>query len=273
MTLHQNSILKPLPSVPVVEARVFVDKKFAGRTTPLTMICTTKGDDQADVYVEYVVKFYADMDFGVCSLARELYAALLGSAFGFTIPPTAVVNIPSELADSLDGDVARKVGNSPGLNFGSKLIESPVILNSLPREHLQLGADIFAFDMLIQNIDRRKEKPNMFQSQSGLVLFDHELAFFCAKPEIVLGGLPEPWEFKTQNPTGHVLYDHLSGKAVQFDDFVAKLSAATDSLLADIEDRIPNEWHSPEIANIRRHLVKARDNAGKFKRALQETLV
>lgn len=264
--------LLPVPLVPIVDVIAIDGVKEHGKTRPVWMLCSSPAENG---YTSYVVKLYGDIDLAQRRLARELYGALLGQAFGMNIPAVAIINIPPDFYTSArDQTMANRLHNSVGYNFGSRLVEQALMLPTtpVPSSHIQAAADVFAFDMIIRNLDRRPDRPNMFQTTTGYTLFDHEDAFPYAHPQMWLGGLPEPWDL-TETAHGHFFYKPLKGSdAVQFEDFAAKLAVASDEVLATIESQLPSEWQSDEIPNIRNYLQKARLNADKVKRGLQEVI-
>lgn len=200
-TTSEPNRLLPIPTVPTLEPITFDGVKSHGKTQPLSMLCGSASSEYDGIYV---VKLYNDLTLQHARLAREIYGALLGQSLGFDIPPVAIIDIPADYFLSVkEPAVAKRLKNSPGLNFGSRLREQ-ALLNPLPvpQSHLQKAADVFAFDMLIQNPDRRLEKPNIFQNSGS----------------------------------------------------------------------IPDEWKSAEIDRIRDYLRRARENAVKLKRGLQEVL-
>ena len=270
-TTPSPNLLPPVLPVPILDAVAIDGVKEHGKTRPLSMLCSSPGGDEP---IMFVVKLYGDMDLAHCRLARELYGALLGQILGMNIPPIAIINISSDFYTSVrDQALASRLRNSPGYNFGSRLVEQALMPPiSVPPSHLQAAADTFAFDMLIRNVDRKPDKSNMFQSATGYILFDHEEAFPYARPHMWLGGLPEPWDLK-ETAQGHFFYKQLKGSNVQFDDFFAKLSLVSDDFWATIESRLPAEWQSDEIPNIRSYLQKACNNIDKMKRGLQEAIV
>ena len=66
--------------------------------------------------------------------------------------------------------------------FGSKHLPpgytSWPLGKSIPKDALVTAAEIFAFDVLIVNDDRRPENPNCLFSGSSLAIYDHEAALF-----------------------------------------------------------------------------------------------
>jgi hypothetical protein len=82
------------------------------------------------------------------------------------------------------------------------------------------AAAIFAFDALIQNVDRRVTNPNIWATSETLGVFDHDQAFmFLALP--MIGGVSKPW-IPADQVQGfaflkeHVFYSGLKGKAGRF---------------------------------------------------------
>ena len=267
-------MLNAVSIVPWVEARAIGQPKLSGASVPLSMTCAGYDTEGEIVYNEYVVKCFADHPLKTRGLAREFIASLLGQVLGLNIPAIAVVQITPELcAAARVTQWAEKICNSVGPNFGSWLVVHPFESKDIRDSLIPLTVDVFAFDMLIQNLDRNARKPNLFQSKAGLILIDHEKTFLCADPAMALGGVPEPWDFSTLSPQNHLCYRKLKQQSIAFDSFAQKLSSITEKILDEIFGQLPTEWSSPEIEHIRNHLIKARNNADKFKRSLQEVLV
>jgi len=260
-----------MPYVPTLDA-ITVDKMLRGRTGPLLMQCAPISSDEL---TSYVVKLYGDVELEHRALARELFGALLGQVLGLTVPAMAVINVHEGLREGINDSVVKeKIRRSPGFNFGSKQVAGLPIFRYLQESQLQRGAEVFAFDMLIQNPDRRKGNPNMFQGSEDLVLFDHEMAFSYASPVMMVGGVPKPGVLERRDPVikNHVLYNSLKGKSVRFDAFTARLQDLSGDVMDAIVDRLPKEWHTEELDSIRSYLLQVRDAAPRFKRSLQEVL-
>jgi hypothetical protein len=268
--------LLPVPNVPVLTAISVGEPKMSGRTKPISMWCASAdGSEQAD----YVIKLYGNVELGTRSLARELFAALLGQAMCFSIPAVAIVNISPDLIQSAAwSSVSDHLRKSPGYNFGSRTLQTPITFQRLPSELIQQAANVFAFDMLLQNPDRRKGKPNMFQDSEDLILYDHEMAFPYAAPGMLLMPQVEPWSLARTDPmvTNHILYNALRGNGeINFDGFLEHIEELTDDILDQIAERVPSEWRSsnpPEIDNICAYLRKARDHIDLFRRCLLEVI-
>jgi hypothetical protein len=265
-----------ISSVPTLRPVTVGAVKVSGRNSPIAMQCSSGDGGEPR---EYVVKLYGNLDLGVCGLARELFAALLGQGFGLPIPPAAIVDVPEMLSSSVrDPIVQEALRRSPGFNFGSQT--APPGFKSflyIPSEHQQLAADIFAFDVLIRNPDRMKERPNIFQANDGFIVFDHETAFPYAVPKMFLPSVPEPWSLSRNDVTikQHVFYAGLRGKPAAFDGFIAKLQMLSDDCLDSLVAQIPPEWRpagNTEVEHICAYLRKGRDCSDRLHKSLMEVL-
>jgi len=91
-------------------------------------------------------------------------------------------------------EFANLVRRSVGLNFGTKKL--PPGLNTWPKDRgipvlvRALAAEIFAFDIIVQNPDRRRDNPNIQWKGGELYIYDHDLAFSFVVPTI---GWRPPW--------------------------------------------------------------------------------
>ena len=225
----------------------------------------------------YVVKLYGDQLLKERSLAREVFGSLLARVLGLNTPPIAIVRVLPELgARHPDPRVTQRIQRSSGWNFGSQMIQPTFPYNGVSAGLMQSAAEIFAFDLLIQNPDRRSAKPNVLETSSGFAVIDHEMAFPYASPSMVLGPISEVWEIGRTEPVvhGHLFYPHLKGKAagVDFGPFLDRLEAVTDVVLAGIEAGIPERWRTDEVGRIQDFLRRARSQVGLIHRMLYEVL-
>jgi hypothetical protein len=266
----ESNRLVDIPSIPQLEAVTFEEVKTSGKSMPMAMLCINSAGEVAGTYI---VKLYASIALREASLAREIYAALLGHALGLNIPPAAIVNISPDFYKVIKETViAERVKVSPGLNFGSKYYgQQNLPPLDIPASHLAKAADVFAFDMLIRNYDRRRDNPNMSQTADGYIIIDHEEALSYALPHTWLGGVKEPWDIR-ETAVQHIFYRQLKGRQAEFDAFCKKLSLVSDELLDTIEEQIPRSWKSDEITHIRSYLRNACANYERVKRGLQEVL-
>lgn len=263
------------PFIPIVQAVSVGSPMTSGRNQPLKMFCQTENGIS-----DYVVKLWntPELGLGVHCLAREVYGALLANFFGLNTPDVGLVNIETDFSLGIpDPIIHDRINQSPGLNFGSKYLSDVIIFNPpVTPANIHEAAMVFCFDMLIWNVDRNLRKPNMFDTSRGFVLFDHEQAFPYSKPQMMIGGFPAPWDFVREDwCKNHVLYSSLKGQdcGLGIEDFIKILDTLSDGIFATIEEKIPAEWNTPDLAEISSYLANARNHSDLFKRSLQEILV
>ncbi len=122
-----------------------------------------------------------------------------------------------------------------------------------------LAAEIFAFDVLAQNPDRRRDNPNLLWSGEDVYLCDHEQAFSFLAGVI---GWPPPWAGQGLDfYRNHVFYQQLIGLAHNWDRLSGALDALTDTRLNEYLEAVPNEWKTNNAADrIADYLREARQN-------------
>ena len=213
-------------------ATQFIKPMATGRNRPLLLGC----EDNAANPFEVVVKFRGkEMD--AKAQIAELVTAQLADDLGLQVPQAAVVDIPAGFdAIIAEKDLAAMVKNSLGLNFGSVNIGAgfttwPPGRNLVGAQRDQ-AADIFAFDTLIQNPDRRAVNPNLWARSDKLGVYDHEQAFsFLTLP--IIGGAPKSWLAAKQPKSfqfleQHIFYRSLCGGRLDFGPFKEMLGQLAD---------------------------------------------
>ncbi len=229
-------------------ASQFIRPMSTGRNRPLLLGC----EDGASNPVEVVVKLRGkEMD--AKAQIAELAAAQLADDLGLQVPQAAVVDIPAGFDAIIAGkDLAAMVKSSPGLNFGSVNLGAgfttwPPGRNLVGAQRDQ-AADIFAFDTLVQNPDRRAVNPNLWARSDKLGVYDHEQAFsFFALP--IIGGTPKPWQAAKQPKSfqfleQHIFYRSLRGGRLDFGPFKEKLGRLTDGQIQGYANAVPAAWRS-----------------------------
>jgi hypothetical protein len=227
-------------------ATQFLRPMSTGRNRPLLLGC----EDSAANPFEVVVKFRGrEMD--AKAQIAELVTSQLADDLGLQVPQAAVVDIPSGFDAILaENDLAAMVKSSPGLNFGSVNLGAgfttwPPGRNPVGAQRDQ-AADIFAFDTLIQNPDRRAVNPNLWARSDKLGVYDHEQAFsFLALP--ILGGAPKPWQAAKQPKSfqfleQHIFYRSLRGGRLSLGLFAEKLGRLTGKQIQGYVAAVPAAW-------------------------------
>jgi len=238
----------------------------SGRTKPVVAECM-EGAKQAG---EFVLKLAGGMDQGIIGLACEAIAARFAEAIGLKIPEPALVEITPEFCDGVpDRDAAERLRRDQGLVFGSKFVSGGYttwLVNKAISERLRGAAsEVLAFDMFVQNPDRRPDRPNLLVKVDDLVVVDHDMAFSFL---FALGNLDEAWQDSFE--TGirkHVFYHGLKGRLGDLRRFHGAIEAVDDARLDAITLDIPAEWISTKVSRdrlhaIRRFLARRRDYVG-----------
>ena len=112
-----------------------------------------------------LAKLSAGCDRQVVALAMEAIAAMFAADLDLPVPEPFLVVLESEFIAGLpDQTVAETARHSSLVAFGSKHLPpgytSWPIGKAVPRDAMTTAAEIFAFDALIANDDRRPENPN-----------------------------------------------------------------------------------------------------------------
>lgn len=228
-------------------------------------------DENGNNAGEYVVKFKGGTETGVTGMCCELIASLLADELGLPRPAPAIVDLDPNMGNLLspkDSDVAAIIKKSGGSNFASRTLSGGYgtwpVNKSVPSALTQLAAEIFAFDALIQNPDRRPNNPNLLWKGSEIIIIDHELAFSFLY-QIGISG--RPWELSTS--AGDFLNDHvfskdLKGKNIDHSRLREALEGIDEATLDALIDQVPIEWKNNTLSRIRAHIRDVRNHAAEF---------
>jgi hypothetical protein len=261
--------------VDTIDASAFLKVLSTGRTCPYLMICTDSQDNQ----IETVVKLIAGNECSSTSLICELIASLLAIDLGLPIPQPYLVKIGSDLCvETLDRNLVQRFQQCIGMNFGSIHLGQGFITwptgRNVPTSLLQISADIFAFDILIQNPDRRIDKPNLLRKGDDIVIFDHEMAF-----SFIYSLFPDefPWNGNGMNfAPQHVFYNSLKGHPISFDRMQEAFESIENQRFEEYLNTVPSDWRrsGKDFAlQIKEYLVKARDNSPMLFQKIKELLI
>lgn len=247
--------------IPRIQAATMLRPMSTGRTKPCLMLCT----DDSGSDCEAVIKWRGGKEMTERGLVCELMTAMLADDLDLPVPKPFIVEVaPNFMVGEGKPELAAIVKKSAGLNFGSQKLPPGVSTwpkdKPIPVALRPLAADIFAFDVLIQNPDRRRDNPNLLWTDDEIFLCDHEQAFSFLMG--VIGWQP-PWTGQgTEFLRNHVFYQQLTGIQHNFDRFSGALDALTDARLNEYIEAVPNEWRANNDASeqIAGYLQKARRN-------------
>jgi hypothetical protein len=245
----------------------------SGRTRPAILLCEDANGAPAG---EFVVKFRGGIDTCVAGLAYELLASVLAEELGLFTPPPAVVEIDQEVAvliQKVEPRLATVVANSVGLNFGSEVLQSGFstwpVGKSIPLSLRQAALEVFAFDALTQNPDRKYSNPNLLWNGNELCLIDHEMAFSflyaVTKPS-------HPWELSHRNfdfLKEHVFYRELKGQKLEIDRFVGALNGLSNKFFNQLTRQLPSDWNTPVVQRIVDHVKSVCKHTKEFAEQLR----
>lgn len=241
--------------LPYIEALTPHDCFESGANKPLLIT----GTDQAGGRNDYVVKFRGAPRMSEEACMRELVASFIAAQMEINVVSPVIVNISQEFVKLLRGSESwNHASKSIGFNYGSKYIDNySTILpaQDLSSSQLHDAQAIFAFDVLVQNPDRTKGKPNMITNGAELVIYDHELAFSFT---LALPKNPKPWELQSSDLSWikkHVLWDKIKGRQFDFNDFSQKLDQFDVCFWKAANHLIPSGWLSGQFEAIKQYFA------------------
>jgi len=261
--------------VKTIKAAAFINALNTGRTCPCLMLCE---DDEGNL-TEAVVKLISGKECTPTGLICELMASLLARDLDLPVPQPFLVEVDMDFHEAIsEPKLAERFRNSAGMNFGSKFLGHGYVTwpqdRSIPGSLMQDAAEIFAFDIMVQNPDRRKDKPNLLRKSDELAIFDHEMAF-----SFLYALVPDeyPWDGKgLQFAKDHIFYGGLKGCDVSWDRIQGALEAIDDRRFGMYADAIPGDWRNKNRGTVERiqgYLQQARYNSKKLFQKIREVLV
>lgn len=195
----------------------------------------------------YVVKVFSQKNLQqIQSTNKEIYASVLAHQFDLKVPKPALVEVGSEIIAELQQDEAQKDKElRPGFYYGCEYLNGPVnYSDAMPESLLDVWEmeNVFAFDVLLRNVDRRVRKPNLFFKDKSIYLIDHELCLDINKSFEEYTDM-DGWQFINSESRKHIFLDHLrkanEKEIIEFDTFqeyFAKLSLSTlDNVATQLE--------------------------------------
>jgi hypothetical protein len=204
---------------------------------------------------EFVVKFGAGCRHADGPL-YELVAWELARLLGLPVPQAALVNVPLSLRRTASREsIARSIANGHGLNFATAYqrgVRTNPMGHAIPRALYPLAERIFFFDLLIENIDRTVDNPNVLFRRDQLMLIDHESAFVSARRgrDKELRWVDEYYTLLAH----HLFRPLLGGRRIDREAVRRSFSNITPTRWREIRDRIPEEWSS-EVFNRMESLI------------------
>lgn len=243
-----------------------------GATRPCVFTCQ---DATGQGVGDFVVKFRSEVRGQETGLLFEFLAAQLAIRLGIPMPAPALIELDSLLAEATpDTAVAARIRASVGLNFGTRFLTPGYVTwrknDSVPLTLRQTAIEIMAFDVVIDNPDRRQEKPNLLWKDDEMFVFDHEVAFAFTR---LIGMQPLPFDDAGMVFLhNHPLYQGMRGQDVDLRRFVGELESWSDEEITTVCNQVPREFGTLYLEKIRQWFVQARDRVGLLADALRRIL-
>lgn len=207
---------------------------------------------------EYVLKGKGGERMGNAAFEREILGCYAAWQVGLKAVEPVQVTVPSEFLQVMLGhDNYSLVSRSIGQNYGSVFrpgMREFVSNQPLSASELEQAKLIFAFDVLIQNTDRRAGKQNMLTDGTDILLLDHELAFSFTQ---AIFPPKEPWLIPEADMywiRNHYFFQQLRGKRIDFRTLNVNLQNITPSFWQCAHQHTPPEWRTSEGQTIATHI-------------------
>jgi hypothetical protein len=262
--------------LPVIQAFSPGKTFSSGTTEPLLIrgVC-----EQTSLKDDSVLKMMGASRMSIEASARELIGSWVALELGLNVPEPVVVNISPVFVDALRGSQQFGIAsNSIGLNFGSRYMtgyQEPLQGQQFSEDLLAQLINVFAFDMLIGNIDRRIGKPNFLVNGNDIMVLDHELAFSFLK-ELPFLRSKTPWLIREADITwinDNYCFNLLKGKSVDFLNFSEKLDVIDNDFWNKLSVTVPDVWRTDQIDSIKDHLNSIIANKEEFTSELNRILL
>jgi hypothetical protein len=221
-------------------------------------------------------------------LFNEVIGNLLARKVGVDTPEPVLVHLSQEFVEASHLVIDRHDGLK---NKGSKLLPgygagceflSPGLLTlerggDLTDNQLPQAMRIYAFDLMVQNIDRSFEsdrRPNCGYFGNRLVAYDFEMCFSFV---LSLFNPHKAWEVSRHRlNTPHIFYSqlrkYLCKQKVDFRPFINDLAALDLAEVAEIMQNLPQGW-GMYSSKVKAHLHEVISNHSDFELELNRSLV
>jgi HipA-like kinase len=197
-----------------------------------------------------VAKFSAGQC-GLNGIIREALMSMLASDLDLPIPEPFLMKSEDGFIDALPADevaLARSMRSSVFPTFACRQFPPGFHLWSadlrLQERQVETAAEVFAFDALTMNPDRKVTNPNCMFNGIGFAIYDHELALVTAGLGTLL---PPPWKSGALDTLchgagEHLLFRALKGRPVELTRLRKAWEGLSAERFAEYEGALPQEW-------------------------------
>lgn len=256
----------------------------SGTSKPCLM---TLADDNGQIVGEYVVKVFKQNN--LFHTNKEVYGSILAEHFDFNTPKAVLAKVGQGIIDILNqsgkykGEDLRK-----GIYFATTYIENALDYSKAAKLRIEDWEveNIFAFDVLIRNSDRRNSKPNLFYKDREVYLIDHELTLATALLDKsfndMLNDRQKYWQFlEYEKANGekisylflNTLRERNKDKGVTFDTFAEYLRTFDVDILDEYQQQLQNLGYDTEnYYAIKTYLTDIKQHSGLFIQLLKDLI-
>jgi len=242
-----------------------------GRTRPL-LVDAERRQEGTTSRMRCVTKARGCPEVENFTLCHEYLGCRLARLFGLAAPVAEFVWISSEFLDANRDELLRDGGRiEPGVAVGvehvAHLVPFPIPAE-LNESEVTEGARVFAFDLLVQNADRRARNPNCGRSSGRIVPFDFEGAFGFRFAILA----PEPWRVSTMGfAKEHLFFSELRRSLVDWEEVFEPFRAASWPAIEEACGTLP-EACATVGRDVFQHLQVVKQNWPQFETEVRTAL-
>lgn len=251
--------------------------------TPLQWVRTLDGGANKPIVIrgvevqkeqtsEYVLKYRGAERMDESACRRELLASWIAAEIDIWTPEPVIIHVDGHFATMVPSELRETLASRAlGINFGTRYIPGNASFQPetvLPSGLHQTAARVFAFDILMQNSDRRKEKPNAFLADDNIYVYDHELSFGFLSM-LPMFANPTPWVLNAIDISAaerHLFYPLLHhNRSVNWDAAVSTFSHLSPFFWQCANEHLPATWRNhEEMTRIQSHFDSIQQNLQTF---------
>lgn len=243
-----------------LEAEEFHGFQTSGNTRPARMTCRRADGSRVDVFG----KFSGGVRDHHAGLCAELICSLFARSINLATPSPFLLNLSKDFISSVPVEAQDLLSRSAGINFASEALATGYgTVPPEPRIPVALrrcAAEVFAFDIFIQNYDRKADNPNLLWDRTNIYLIDHERALHTVQNREIA---PSIAGLELDRFYDHVFYSALSPSDCSLERLSVRLGALNSRTLDGWFDAIPEGWRNPlPLQRVREHiewLIESRD--------------
>jgi hypothetical protein len=193
----------------------------------------------------FVVKFRGAGQ-GPKALIAEALVALIAEHLGMPVPRPAIVDLEDGFGrGEPDPEIQDILRQSVGANFGLEFVHGALAFDPAVDMKLvspEFAADVVWLDAYTTNVDRTSRNTNLLVANERVWLIDHGAALFFHHRWT-------GWKERIQSPFVQIADHVLLHAADDLEAADARLRPRLDdAVLAEIVDRVPEEWFTEEDA-------------------------